>query len=309
MDRKGAGMAERIGFIGLGAMGAPMLARLEAAFPGRTRCHDADPGVTRRVAGETGSVAASSVGGVAGWADVLFTCLPDNSVLGAVYLGEGGVASGLRRGAISVDCSTVGPDATRAVHAALAAIGAAHLDASMLGSVAQARAGTISFVVGGEAEAVERVRPCLEACGGMVRHCGPSGAGNHMKLIHQTLVAGHAVMVAEALGLCLETGADIDAFYEIVTQGTGFAHSRYFENRVPRMRSDDYTALFMLKFMLKDARLARELADGAGARFPALEAVIATLEEAAEAGHGAEDFSAAMKAVEARIGKSVAARP
>jgi 2-hydroxy-3-oxopropionate reductase len=126
-----------------------------------------------------------------------------------------------------------------------------------------------------------------------------------MKLIHQTLVAGHAVAVAEAIGLCLETGADIETFYEIVTQGTGFAYSRYFENRVPRMRDGDFSALFALKLMLKDARLAQAMTPDAVRKFPALAAVIGTLEESAAAGHGDADFSAAIRAVEARIGRRV----
>ena len=159
-------------------------------------------------------------------------------------------------------------------------------------------------MVGGDAEAFERAKPVLAACGQLIRHCGPSGAGNHMKLIHQTLVAGHAVAVAEAMGLCLETGADIETFYEIVTQGTGMADSRYFKNRVPRMRGGDFSALFMLKFMLKDARLARDMAPDAS-RYPALAAVIATLEEAEAVGHGDSDFSAAMRAIEGRIGKTI----
>ena len=219
-------------------------------------------------------------------------------------MGEDGIAASIRGGTITIDCSTVGPDATRDVYAGLKERGASHLDASMLGSVKQANEGTISFVVGGDAEAFARAEPVMGACGQMIRHCGPSGAGNHMKLIHQTLVAGHAVAVAEAMGLCLETGADIEAFYDIVTQGAGFAYSRYFENRVPRMRSGDFSALFMLKFMLKDARLARDMAPDAE-RYPALAAVIATLEEAEAAGFGEDDFSAAMRAVEARIGHKI----
>ncbi len=126
-----------------------------------------------------------------------------------------------------------------------------------------------------------------------------------MKLIHQTLVAGHAVAVSEAMGLCLETGADVETFYDIVTQGTGFAYSRYFENRVPRMREGDFTALFMLKFMHKDAKLAQSMVSDADRKYPSLAAVIKTLEDAMTAGHGDDDFSAAMKAVEARIGERI----
>lgn len=301
-------MSERIGFIGLGAMGAPMTRRLAAAHPGAVVCHDAGPDVTRAVAEAAGAVPAGSVAEVAARTDMLFTCLPDNAVLRAVYLGPDGIAGAIAAGAVTIDCSTVGPDATRDVHAALGARSVAHLDASMLGSVRQAEEGTISFVVGGAAEAFERARPVLAACGQLIRHCGPSGAGNHMKLIHQTLVAGHAVAVAEALGLCLETGADIETFYDIVTQGTGFGYSRYFENRVPRMREGDFSALFMLRFMLKDARLARDMG-GDPAAYPALGAAIATFEKAVADGHGDADFSAAMRTVEARLGRSVARAP
>ena len=210
----------------------------------------------------------------------------------------------VRQGAITIDCSTVGPDATRDVYDGIKVRGGSHLDASMLGSVKQAKEGTISFVVGGDAETFGRAKPVLLACGELIRHCGPSGAGNHMKLIHQTLVAGHAVAVAEAMGLCLESGADIETFYEIVTQGTGFAYSRYFENRVPRMRDGDFSALFMLKFLLKDARLARDMAPDP-ACYPALASAISTLEESDEAGWGDDDFSAVMHAIEARTGKKI----
>ncbi len=291
----------KIGFIGLGAMGAPMTARLAAAYPGAVSGFDVDPDRAAQVCAEAGARQAASVAEIAQQSTVLLSCLPNNGVLREVYLGPGGVADGIRPGSITVDCSTVGPDATRDVYDGLKDRGASHLDASMLGSIQQANEGTISFVVGGDAEAFARAEPVLGACGQLIRHCGPSGAGNHMKLVHQTLVAGHAVAVAEALGLCLETGADIEAFYDIVTQGTGFAYSRYFENRVPRMRDGEFSALFMLKFMLKDARLARDMAPDP-ARYPALAAVIATLEDAEAAGWGDGDFSAAMKAVSARIG-------
>ncbi len=297
----------RIGYIGLGAMGAPMTRRLAAVYPGDVLAYDVNEAVCNRVAAETGAEALGSVAEIASASDVLLTCVPNNDVLRAVYLGEGGIASVIRGGTITIDCSTVGPDVTREVYAALAKRGASHLDASMLGSVTQANEGTISFVVGGDEDAFDRARPVLAACGGLIRHCGGSGAGNQMKLIHQSLVAGHAVTVAEALGLCLETGADIETFYEIVTQGTGFAYSRYFENRVPRMRDGDFSALFMLKFMLKDARLAWDMVEHPHEKFHALAAVIKTFEEADHSGLGDADFSAAMKIIEARIGRGVEA--
>lgn len=299
----------KIGFIGLGAMGMPMTRRLAAAHPGDVFGFDANADLTRNVCEQVGARPCGSVAEIAATSTVLFTCLPNNDVLRAVYLGDGGIVSSIAADALTIDCSTVGPDATRDVSTALAERQVSHLDASMLGSVKQATDGSLSFVVGGEQGAFERAKPILAVLGQMIRYCGPSGAGNQMKLIHQTLVAGHAVAVAEAMGLCLATGADVETFYDIVTGGTGFAYSRYFENRVPRMREGDFSPLFMLKFMLKDARLARDMVENAGQKFPALAAAIATLEEGEAQGWGEADFSAAMKAVEARIGESISQKP
>lgn len=293
----------KIGFIGAGAMGAPMIKRLGEAFPGMVAVFDGDPDVTAQVAATTGAKPTASIAEIGAASDVLLTCVPTNDTIRQVYLGSGGIAESMSTRGITIDCSTVGPDATREVHAELARKGIAHLDASMLGSVKQANEGTISFVVGGEAEAFDRAKPVLEACGQMILHCGPSGAGNHMKLVHQTLVAGHAVAVGEALGLCLETGADIETFYEIVTQGTGFAYSRYFENRVPRMREGDFSPLFTLQFLLKDIRLARDMAETPRETFPMLSAMVDSFEEAVERDMGGEDFSAVAKLVADRVGK------
>ena len=286
-------------------MGAPMIARLAQAYPDATMVFDANPEVASRVAMDTGAKRCESIAEIAIQSDVLFTCVPNNESIRQVFLGEGGVATAIRQGAITIDCSTVGPDATREVYAGLKAKSASHLDASMLGSIKQANEGTISFVVGGDPDAFERARPVLSVCGQMIRYCGPSGAGNHMKLIHQTLVAGHALAVAEAMGLCLETGADIETFFDIVTQGTGFAYSRYFENRVPRMREGEFSALFMLKFLLKDIRLARDMVSDAEGKFPGLAGLVKSFEDSVDLGCGDHDFSAIMKLVEARIGKSV----
>ena len=296
----------KVGFIGAGAMGAPMIARLSSAYPGATMVFDVDAAVADKVAGDTGARACGTIAEIAAASDVLLSCVPNNASIRGVYLGDGGVVSAIRDGAITIDCSTVGPDATRQVHRALKEQGASHFDASMLGSVKQANDGTISFVVGGDEDRFAGAKEVLAACGQMIRYCGPSGAGNHMKLIHQTLVAGHAVAVAEAMGLCLETGANIEAFFDIVTGGTGFAYSRYFENRVPRMRADDFSPLFMLKFLLKDIRLAREMIDDPEAKYPGLSANVKAFEDSVDAGWGADDFSAVMKLIEARTERAIA---
>jgi len=293
-----------VGFVGVGAMGGPMTARLASAgYP--VRIYDLDDTVMTRLIELEGVEAAADAPAVAGSVDVLFTCLPNDAVVDAVYLGEDGLGARGRAGLVTVDCSTVSPGITQKVHAALATRGISHLDASMLGSVAQAETGQIGFIVGGEAEAFARVEPLLNVMGKMVRHMGPSGTANKMKLIHQTLVAGHAVAVAEALALCLATDTDVEAFYDMVCNGGGFAHSRYFENRVPRIRDGEFSPFFMLQFMLKDAHLASELIEDSAAKLPMLDRVVATLSEAQEAGWGEGDFSAVVHVLERRFGKPV----
>ena len=290
-------------------MGARMCQRLAEAHPKAVLLFDADNIVSANLASRITAVACQSCSQIAAAADILFSCVPTNQIVREVYLGEQGVHTAIRPGSITIDCSTVGPDVSREVSEALLTKQVHHLDASMLGSTKQAEEGTISFVVGGNQDAFERAKPALSTCGQLVRYCGPSGAGNQMKLIHQSLVAGHAVAVAEALGLCLETGTDIDAFYEIVTQGTGFAYSRYFENRVPRMREGDFSPLFALKFMLKDAKLALKMVPNGRQNYQALAAVISTLQQAVDNGHAEDDFSAAIKAIEARINKTIVQSP
>ena len=284
-------MVQTIGFVGLGAMGLPMAAKLAGAGH-RLQVYDIDAEARERAAAVAGVAAVSDLAAAAAGAEVLFTCLPNDAVLRAAYLDGGGIAGAVAAGTVTVDCSTVSPKATQEVAAALAARGAAHLDAAMLGSVPQAEAGEIGFVVGGDRQAFEAVTPLLDVLGRFRIYAGGSGAANRIKLIHQTLVAANAVAVAEALALCKATGTDLDCFYEVVCNGGGFAYSRYFEKRLPRMRAGDFSPLFMLQLMKKDAALARELAADADLPAPLLDQVVARFEAALEQGLGAEDFSA-----------------
>ncbi len=281
----------KTGFVGLGAMGLPMARNLAEAGH-EVSVHDIDAGNLERACAHDGIAAAASVLDVARAADVIFTCLPDNAVVEATYLGEGGIGEGLSAGKITVDCSTIGPEVTRKIAEAFAARDIHHVDASMLGSVPQAETGEIGFVVGGDAAAVERIDQLLGVLGRFTKYAGPSGSGNRIKLIHQALVATNAAIVAEAMELCNATDTDLDCFYDVVCNGGGMAYSRYFENRIPRMRGGDFSPLFMLKFMLKDARLAGAVAAESGYRTPVLDQVVSLFEEADAAGWGGEDFSA-----------------
>lgn len=298
-------MVRKVGFIGLGAMGLPMTRMLAGQGLALT-VYDADSAARARAAAIEGVAAAASATETAAAVEVLFTCLPNDAILREVYLGTGGIAEGISEGGITVDCSTVSSRVTREIHAALMARGVQHLDASMLGSIPQAKSGEIGFVVGGARTAFEAVAPLLDILGRFRVYAGGSGAANRIKAIHQSLVAAQAVAVAEAVALCLATDTDLDCFYDVVCNGGGFAQSRYFEKRVPRMRQGDFSPLFMLQLMKKDSGLAQDLARDAGLDLPLLDQVVARFEEALAAGRGSEDFSAVARLYELALGRSFA---
>ena len=295
-------MNSEVGFVGLGTMGLPMT-RMLAEHGIVVLAYDTDWAVCERAEAIAGVQIAASLAEIAARVGVLFTCLPNDRIVRGAYLGEGGIAEAIAAGAITVDCSTISPAVTRRIDAALAEKGVRHRDAAMLGSLPQAEAGEIGFVVGGDPHAFEEIAPLLDILGRFRKFAGPAGAGNQIKLIHQMLVAANAVAVAESVALCLATGTDLDAFYEVVCEGGGFAYSRYFEKRVPRMRAGDFTPLFMLSLMTKDIMLSQGLARNAKVGTPLLDRVVETFMQAGQENWGAEDFSAVAHLYEAAIGR------
>src|SRR5262249_46491686 len=227
-------VGEAVGFIGLGTMGGPMATNLARAGVSLL-VHDAKPDATKplsalptvRVVGSAAEVAARST--------VLFTCLPNDDVVRRVYLGDGGVGAGGRRGLVTCDCSTVSPETTLEVDRALAGRGITHMDTTMLGSQPQTVSGEIFFIVGGDPTKMETIAPCLKIMGKLHMHVGPSGSGNRVKLVHNGLVAVTAVAVAEALAIAVQSGVDPYVFYEGVRNGGGMAYRTDFERRGKRL--------------------------------------------------------------------------
>ncbi len=252
----GAAPGHRVGFVGLGTMGRPMATNLaRAGVP--LVVHDVDPAARAAVAQAPGVTVAASAGDVAAQVAVLFTCLPNDGIVRAVYLGPDGVASGGRPGLVTCDCSTVSPDTTLAIGQALAAAGIRHLDTPMLGSRPQAVSGEIFFIVGGDRSALPVIAPYLEIMGTRHAYVGPSGAANRVKLVHNGLAAVTAVAVAEALAVCVQSGVNPAVFYEVVCTGGGMAYSTYFERRARRILDGEFAPTFTAELMLKDVRLGR----------------------------------------------------
>src|SRR5215470_5734684 len=297
-------MPDTVGFIGLGTMGGPMAANLAKAGV-RLVVYDASPAAAAAAGKLAGVTVVASPAEVASRVTVLFTCLPNDAIVHAVYLGDGGIGAGGRAGLVTCDCSTVSPEATLAVAAGLGARGIVHMDTPMLGSQPQAASGEIFFIVGGDQSKLETIKPYLDIMGRLHMYVGPSASGNRIKLAHNGLAAVVSVAVAEALAAVVQSGADPSVFYEVVRNGGGMAFGTYFDRRVKRMLDGDFSPTFMAELMLKDARLALDLARAAKVPTPILEETRRTYEEAVSGGWGKEDFSAVTHVIETRIGRKV----
>jgi 3-hydroxyisobutyrate dehydrogenase len=262
----------RTGFIGLGAMGSGMARNLQRA--------GLLAGVWNRttakavaLAGELHCPAHASPAELARLCEALVICVSaDHDVLEVI----GAIGPALRAGALVIDCSTVGADTARAAAAQLATRGVDFLDAPVSGGIEGAAKGTLAIMVGGEAAALARAQPVLQAMGATITHFGPHGAGQAAKATNQIMVAGIIRANAEALAFARAQGLDLGKV--IATLGRGAAANWYLANRGPYMHQ-------------KDLLICRAMALAAGAELPVVEAALADYAELIAAGHADEDIS------------------
>ncbi len=248
-------MVQRLGLIGLGAMGRGMGGNLlRHGFP--LTVHDADPDVAESLPGAT---VAPTPRAVAAQSDIVITVLPDGPDVEAAALGPDGVAAGARPGTILVDCSTIAPSASRAIGDALAARGVRLVDAAMGRSSPEAEAGTLLFMVGADVEDFAAVAPVLRAMGRDIFHVGPPGHGITLKLIHNLLSLTMLAASAEALVLAGKAGLDLRRTLAVLQASTtGHGHLR---GAIPdQVLTGDYTPGFRVALGQKDMRLGRDLA-------------------------------------------------
>ncbi len=297
-------MTKNVGFLGLGRMGFPMARNLAAA--GYTvHVFDVAGAALARAAAQKGMVTHASPREVAGGVPVLFSALPNDDIVRDSYLGPQGVLAGAASGLVTCDCSTVSPEATVEVHAALAARGITHMDTPMLGSQPQAVSGEIFFIVGGDRERLPAIQRYLEIMGRLHMYVGPSASANRVKLIHNGLAAVVSVAVGEALAATVQSGVDPYVFYDVVRNGGGMAFGTYFDRRAKRILDGDYSPTFMAELMRKDVGLALDLARAAKVPAPMLEETKRAYDAAVEGGWGKEDFSAVTHVIEQRIGRKL----
>ena len=283
-------MAENIGFIGLGVMGKPMAKHLLAAGHRLTVHNRSRAAVDELVA--AGATAAASPAEVARASTVIITMLPDTPDVERVLTGTDGVLSGLQKGAIVVDMSSISPVVTERLATLVAEQGGLMLDAPVSGGEIGAINAALSIMVGGDEAAFTRVKPILGAMGNAEKiiHIGRSGAGQICKICNQVAIGGALAGVSEAFALAKKAGVDAARVRQALLGG--FAASRVLEVHGERMLVDNYKPGFRARLYQKDLRIANEAAAANSVAMPAT-AIVTQLINALVASGGADlDYAA-----------------
>ena len=253
-------MGEKVGFIGLGIMGRGMASNLlKAGY---------DVRVWNRTAGkmnelvEIGASMATSPGDLAAKCDIILICVSDTADVEEVVLGQNGIIHSARPGLLVVDHSTISPHTTREIAANLNAREVHMLDAPVSGGSEGAANGTLSIMIGGHADQVERAMPYLQSMGKTITHVGEQGAGQMTKLVNQILAVGNTLAMSEALLFAQAGGLDLEKALSAITGGA--AGSWILTARGPQILERDFRPGFTIDLQQKDLRLALEAADKLG---------------------------------------------
>jgi 3-hydroxyisobutyrate dehydrogenase len=246
----------QIGFIGLGIMGRPMAKHLLAAGHLLTVWNRSRPGIEELV--EAGAAEGQSPADVASKSEVVFTMVGDSPDVEAVAFGPDGIFEGASPGLVHIDTTTMSPSVTRSITERYAAKDIELLDAPVSGGEGGAINATLSIMAGGKPEVFERCRPLLEVLGKTITYCGPSGAGQTVKLCNQVAVSVTNMAVCEALVLATKAGVSPGTMLDAISGGA--ASSWQLLNLGPKMIEGDFRPGFKVWHQQKDLRLALEVA-------------------------------------------------
>src|SRR5881397_1106060 len=293
-------MAQTIGFIGLGIMGRPMAKNLiKAGYP--LVVHSRSRGPVDELV-KAGAKAASSPKDVASQCDVLITMLPNSPDVEQVALGKDGIIEGARPGLIFIDLSTISPIVSKKVGEALAAKGAAMLDAPVSGGEKGAIDGALSIMVGGDKAVFDHVLPIFQAMGKTITLLGPLGFGGFTKLANQIIVAVNLTALAEALTLAKKAGLDRELTLKALAGG--LAASKCLDQKAPNYLADAYNPGFKIDLHFKDLGLIMESAHALGVPVPATAVVQELFNALRVKGRGGLDHSAVITLLEDLAGVS-----
>ena len=287
-------MTQRVGFIGLGIMGAPMARNLlKAGFAltvwNRTRSK-------AEAVAKDGARAATTPRDLAKEVDVVVVMVTNSPDVEAVLFGKDGAIEGARSGQLWIDMSTISPDVERAVTERAAAKGVRTLDAPVSGGEIGAIEARLSIMVGGDAADVERAMPILSALGKTIVHVGPHGAGQVVKLANQIAVVLNNLGVSEALVFAAAHGIDLEKTRQVIAGGAGSSWAM--QNYAPKILAGDFRPGFMIDLQQKDLRLVLEAAFAKHLALPGAALTHELYNALQRAGGGREGNHALIKAIE-----------
>jgi 3-hydroxyisobutyrate dehydrogenase-like beta-hydroxyacid dehydrogenase len=285
-----------VGFIGLGIMGSRQAANLaragfELTVFNRTRER------AEVWASEHGGHVAATPREVAERSETVITMVVDGPQVEQMLLGDDGAAHGAQPGTLFVDMSTIGPADARRIGGALTEQGHGFVDAPVTGSAPKAQDGTLTIMVGGSDQDVQRAMPLFEAMGELIVHVGELGMGQQVKVISNAVAATNCATLAQALVVGRRTGVDLEALLKVM--GAGAASSTMLELKGRPMLAHDFEPLFKLDHMLKDIVLCLQDAREAGAGFPSAALAGELYAAGSGRGLGERDFAAVLEVVEA----------
>jgi 2-hydroxy-3-oxopropionate reductase len=283
----------KLGFVGLGIMGAPMAGHLVAA--GHEVFVNTRSQVPKELA-DSAAIICSSPKQVAEKADIIFTMVPDTPDVEKVLFGEQGIASGLSQGKIVVDMSSISPIETKVFAQKINALGCEYLDAPVSGGQVGAKGATLTIMVGGSEATFAQVKPLFELMGKNITLVGGNGAGQITKVANQIIVALNIEAVAEALVFAAKAGADPSKVREALMGG--FASSKILEVHGERMIKRTFDPGFRIELHQKDLNLALSSAKALGVSLPNTATAQELLNSCSAHGGKAWDHSAMVKALE-----------
>jgi 3-hydroxyisobutyrate dehydrogenase len=290
--------SRRVGFIGLGTMGAFMAANLvRAGF--EVTVWNRSPGRDAEVLA-LGATRATTPAELGATSDIVVICVTDSPQVQEVVFSGGGLVHGLQPGSLIIDCSSISPLSTRDFARRLASRHVHWVDAPVSGGSEGAQRATLSIMVGGDDIDVERAQPVLHAMGSIITHVGALGAGQWVKAINQVILAGTYLGVAEGITLGIKAGLDMDRVVAALSGGA--ASSWVLENRSGRMIENDYPLGFKISLHRKDLGIALALAQQTHSELPVATMAAHFEDELIADGHGDDDTSALARSIRQRSG-------
>jgi len=286
----------RIGFLGLGTMGAAMAHHLVAAFAEVT-VWNRTPGRDEALV-TAGARRGASPADVGAHSDIVVICVTDSPQVEEVLFGDHGAALGLHPGALVIDCSTISPLRAQDMAARLQEHHIGFVDAPVSGGSEGAQKGTLTIMVGGEEADVARAHPVLATMGATITHLGPVGAGQWTKAINQVILAGTYIGVAEGMTLGLKAGLDMEKVVGALVGGA--AGSWVLANRSGRMIDNDYPLGFKIALHRKDLAIALDLAAATSTDVAVASLAASYEDELIANGHGEDDNAALARIVRER---------